>query len=1371
MLRVFCAVLTFFSGIASLRAEALPATTAAWVNQHREIRVAVEPGLAPYASRDEAGGARGLAMDYLKRIGEEKGLRFRPVFFATRDAARAALREHRVDLGAVAVNTDADDAVVLSQPWLRVPCAVYLPSGEKAVRPEELDGRNVATGSLPICGQQLADIAPKVHVRPFASADAAFTALLAKQVDAYVGDVVTSQSAAVRTNQQERVAIAGQLAGVGTSLAFGVRKDWPQLLQILNDGLGHIDGDAERSLRDRWLQGLLPNATAPAASTEVRLPASQADSVRKAQDALPTQPGLSEAQRKDAGETLASALADEQKADELAEQWRGLRSNGLRAAEEIGALEQSLGQDNAASLLTWQTSLPQRATVEQLESLLGNERAALADARSAAAAQQAELAALLERPAPMRDELKAAQAAVDAAGQASPAPAAAPPALAAALRLRQQAAQRLAQIRVAGLEEELRTYEDRLRYASAKVREQQRTAAEHQQKAERLQALVLDRTAASATELAARLRTDATAQEGNPRPLRDAAATNVALGDELVTAVHRLAEVRQLRDADGQSRREAEQALQNTNDRLKIGGISEAVGLILLAERRKLKPAAQLERELAQRQTELAQARMRLVDLREMAGALDDPSIEVQTELRRLAEGADSRQAALRPGLYRLLNTRAEVLPRLIVAQTRLADALGDSEQELRHLAETTAKLRNILDERLLWTPSHPPVGLGWFGDIATGAMEFLRPKRWWATTMRAVNTAVQLPAQSIAALLLLVVLFVLQRRLPPALDSLAEPLRRIRTDRYRYTGRALLLTLVASLPMPLLTWFAARLWLRAAEPGYAFSDAIGTALASMVAPVAAFAFLHWLTFGKGLAALHFRWAQARRDALDSLRRRLAFTLLPAQFIVSVLFFSGESVFADDRISGSLGRAVFVLALGVFAWLGWRALAPGALWAQRVATREPIRLRQFLRLGFAAFTIGLIVLTLFGYYLTAVSLAGRLIESLIAVLVTAVFHGMAIRWLMLGERRLALKRLEERREDEPVRESDEQETRPELAESDAITLASINIQTRRLLRALTVVALVGTLLWVWAEVAPALSYLGNITAWKSSVMIEGKAQDYDVNLRQLLFAGAALMLTWIGTRNLPGLLEIGVLRRLQVDAPTRYAITAVCRYAIAISGSLLGLAWLGLRWSQLQWLAAGLTVGLGFGLQEIFANFVSGLIVLFERPMRVGDIVSIGGIEGTVSRIRTRATTVIDWDNKEVVIPNKTFITEKLTNWTLSDAVTRVVIKLGVAYSSDPEAVRSMLLELARAHAKVLKEPPPNCWCVALASSTLDFELRIFVGSVMDRNAVRNDLHGAILRECRARGIEISFPQTDVWLRNLPQPTPSAADTKDSKRD
>jgi potassium efflux system protein len=204
-------------------------------------------------------------------------------------------------------------------------------------------------------------------------------------------------------------------------------------------------------------------------------------------------------------------------------------------------------------------------------------------------------------------------------------------------------------------------------------------------------------------------------------------------------------------------------------------------------------------------------------------------------------------------------------------------------------------------------------------------------------------------------------------------------------------------------------------------------------------------------------------------------------------------------------------------------------------------------------------------------------------------------------------------------------------------------------------------------------------------------------------------------------------------------------------------------------------MAAGLTVGLGFGLQEVFANFVSGLLVLFERPMRVGDVITIAGIEGTVARIRTRATTVVDWDHREVVIPNKTFITDKLTNWTLSDSTTRLVIKLGVAYESDPDAVRTLLLEAARAHAKVLKEPPPNCWCVALGASTLDFELRVFVADVLERNAVRNDLHAAILRECRKRGVEIAFPQTDVWVRNLPGQSPQAAPNADltnaSKRD
>ena len=184
-------------------------------------------------------------------------------------------------------------------------------------------------------------------------------------------------------------------------------------------------------------------------------------------------------------------------------------------------------------------------------------------------------------------------------------------------------------------------------------------------------------------------------------------------------------------------------------------------------------------------------------------------------------------------------------------------------------------------------------------------------------------------------------------------------------------------------------------------------------------------------------------------------------------------------------------------------------------------------------------------------------------------------------------------------------------------------------------------------------------------------------------LRQITTPRMALALTVVAARNLPGLLEIGLLSKVNMDAASRYAITSVSRYAIVLVGIIVGLGLLGLRWGQLQWMAAALTVGLGFGLQEIFANFVSGLILLFERPFRVGDVITVNNLDGTVTRIRTRATTILDFDNKEIVVPNKTFITGQLVNWTLSDETTRITIKVGVDYGTDPALVHKLLLQAA----------------------------------------------------------------------------------------
>ncbi len=260
---------------------------------------------------------------------------------------------------------------------------------------------------------------------------------------------------------------------------------------------------------------------------------------------------------------------------------------------------------------------------------------------------------------------------------------------------------------------------------------------------------------------------------------------------------------------------------------------------------------------------------------------------------------------------------------------------------------------------------------------------------------------------------------------------------------------------------------------------------------------------------------------------------------------------------------------------------------------------------------------------------------------------------------------------------------------------------------------------------------------------------------FTLTLADLGVALLTILLTLIAMRNLPALVEIAVLQRLPVDAAARYAIATVLRYLIVMAGLIVAAGAMGITWSKLQWLAAALTFGLAFGLQEIFANFISGLIILAERPVRVGDTVTVGGVSGTVTRIRMRATTITDWDRKELIIPNKTFITSDVINWTLSDPTLRTTVLVGVSYGEDPEQVRSLLMGVAAAHAKVLNDPRPQALFTGFGDSTLNFELRVFIASIDDLIAVRNDLHSGILAAFRAAGVEIAFPQRDLHLRSV----------------
>jgi potassium efflux system protein len=187
-------------------------------------------------------------------------------------------------------------------------------------------------------------------------------------------------------------------------------------------------------------------------------------------------------------------------------------------------------------------------------------------------------------------------------------------------------------------------------------------------------------------------------------------------------------------------------------------------------------------------------------------------------------------------------------------------------------------------------------------------------------------------------------------------------------------------------------------------------------------------------------------------------------------------------------------------------------------------------------------------------------------------------------------------------------------------------------------------------------------------------------------------------------------------------------------------------------------------------LQEIFANLVSGLIILFERPIRIGDLVTVNGITGNVTRMQIRATTITDFDRRELIVPNKKFITEDVVNWTLSDSISRLVLPVGIAYGSDTALAERTLLDCARRHPLVMDEPAAQALFKGFGDSTLDFELRIFIATREHYIEVLHQLNTAIDEAFRKENIEIAFPQQDLHIRSVVETLPTLSPQSTEER-
>ncbi len=261
-----------------------------------------------------------------------------------------------------------------------------------------------------------------------------------------------------------------------------------------------------------------------------------------------------------------------------------------------------------------------------------------------------------------------------------------------------------------------------------------------------------------------------------------------------------------------------------------------------------------------------------------------------------------------------------------------------------------------------------------------------------------------------------------------------------------------------------------------------------------------------------------------------------------------------------------------------------------------------------------------------------------------------------------------------------------------------------------------------------------------------------------VTLGTILYLLLSLVVLVIVSRWTRGWVANRLLGRSQLDQGMRHAIGTLVRYLVLAIGFIIILQTAGIDLTTLNVLAGAVGIGMGLGLQNVANNFISGLIILFERPIKVGDRIEVDDVNGVVTAINTRSTTVVTNNNIAIIIPNAKLITENVINWSYTDDKVRMQVPVGVSYSSDVELVTRLLIEAATSDRDVLAEPRPEVRFLGFGDSSLDFELLVWTSSHIHRPlTLKSTLYYDIFARFRTAGVEIPFPQRDVHVRTVPE--------------
>ena len=699
--------------------------------------------------------------------------------------------------------------------------------------------------------------------------------------------------------------------------------------------------------------------------------------------------------------------------------------------------------------------------------------------------------------------------------------------------------------------------------------------------------------------------------------------------------------------------------------------------------------------------------------------------------------------------LVNLLTERRKMASDLIKSlnnQLNLAISLELTQQQITQISD---QIQSKLEQQSFWVKSNNPINLDWFAEFPRA---FMAQVDGIVKKIGLPTNYSNLPYLLVYCLGLFVVggaIFKFKARIKQRLSKINGEINRLKYDNQWNTPLALLLTAFLTLSGTL--WFLAVCQML----GFFFMKN-PTEFWDWSFSMAGYwwFFTFWLSLFRpnGIFVRHFEFSQQSAVRFQSVIKRI---------VVAVVLLLNTSVFSNvtdyglaNDVIGQVNTIVSLLFCIIIIAPRFKNVLRSYEDEKKSHNHIIVKIVQF---GLQIIPVGLVLLVALGYYYTALNLIQHLINSYIAWCVWWLIRQVIYRGITVSSRRLAHRRLEEKLRQKQAGFNDGSTSDDVVVlneKEEGLALNEVRSQLLRFADLFIWTALIGIFYYVWSDLVTVASYLREVTLWQQTTTTEAGTVMESITLFNLLVALVIVGITYVLVRNISGILEVLIFSRVKLSQGTPYTITTLLTYVLVAVGGAWAFATLGMSWSKLQWLFAALSVGLGFGMQEIFANFVSGIILLFERPIRVGDTVTINGVSGTVAKIRIRAITLIDFDRKEVIVPNKSFVTGQVINWALSNTMTRLVINVGVAYGSNLELVKKLLLQAANEQTTVLKDPEPRAYFLSFGASTLDHELRVYVAQLAERTNTIDALNRRINELFAENNIDIAFNQLDVFIKN-----------------